>query len=889
MNLRSLPVKINTAIITTAVVISLLFIMILYPMEINRREDQIKRIHLLLDTVFKQKINDLANELFARQDRALKATLEEMQTADGIVGVCVYDDTGRLFLSTDLQLHAVFAAEKIKGIDHAPTFETMHHQDRSLAVYANIIEVIGKKIGYIVIYYDLAKLENEARQAVTVIVVLLVATALLMAALLNLFLFRSVIQPVSALRNAMRRVEAGHLGETVILPAKDEIGDMGSAFNDMSLKLRMGRQALIQAEEKYRSIFENAIEGIFQYSPQQSRFTTVNPSMAAILGYRGPEEVIETITDIGLQLFVNPSDLAEFEQSLTRTGRIIGLEAEFLTESGKTIWASISARRVFADDGRILYDEGSFVDITERRQKHEAEREREAAESANRAKSEFLAKMSHEIRTPLNAILGFADLLADSLNDDTQRCHLDVIKSSGANLLQLINDILDLSKIEAGRMEIRRKAVNLRSLTSELLNLFSMNAAQKGIEIRAVVAPEVPDFLMLDRARLRQILFNLIGNAVKFTSKGYVEIRTMALRKDDRNLWELCLEVEDTGPGMEGDDCQLIFESFHQHHGNRPPAAEGTGLGLAISKSLIEMMNGRIQVDSTPGIGSLFRVVLPDTAAAVENHKDRAEDDTPIAETAMVFKPACLLVVDDLEVNRQLVTEALKESPLRILESDNGRSAVRMSGAHRPDLILLDIKMPGINGYEALKLIREQSPRDIPIIAITAAGMKEDIRNIKAAGFDDYLIRPFNKGQLHQKLARFLNHEIITSEKGLVPDPLKHSGSTGPDDSPWSCPTQVAKQLMEHYRRQWDKICKRQHIPEIKQFAEEIRQLGEKHALDHLAAYGRNLAGFADAIDVDHLEIWLNHFPAILESMRLADAPQHVGHAGPNGKKVDPL
>ncbi len=889
MNLHSLPVKINTAIITTAVVISLLFVLILYPMEINRREDQIKRIQLLLDTVFKQKINDLANELFARQDRALKATLGEMQTADGIVGVCVFDDTGRLFLSTNQQLHGVFPTEKIKGIDHAPTFETVNHQNRSLAVYANIIEVIGKKIGYIVIYYDLAKLENEARQAVTVIVVLLVATALLMAALLNLFLFRSVIQPVSVLRNAMRRVEAGHLGETVILPAKDEIGDMGSAFNDMSLKLRMGREALIQAEEKYRSIFENAIEGIFQYSPQQNRFTTVNPSMAAILGYRSPEEVIETIADIGRQLFVNPSSLDEFEQSLTRTGRILGLEAEFRTESGKTIWASIYARRVFADDGRILYDEGSFVDITERRQKHEAEREREAAESANRAKSEFLAKMSHEIRTPLNAILGFADLLADSLNDDTQRYHLDVIKSGGANLLQLINDILDLSKIEAGRMEIRRTAVNLRSLTFELLNLFSMNAAQKGIEIRAVVTPEVPDFLMLDRARLRQVLFNLIGNAVKFTSKGYVEIRAMALKQDDGNLWELYLEVEDTGPGIEEDDCKLIFESFHQHYGNRFPAAEGTGLGLAISKNLIEMMNGWIQVDSTPGGGSIFRVVLPDTAATVESHKDRVEDDASITETAMVFKPACLLVVDDLEVNRQLVTEALKGSPLRILESDNGRSAVRMSGAHRPDLILMDIKMPGLNGYEALKMIRGQSPREVPIIAITAAGMKEDILNIKAAGFDDYLIRPFNKGQLHQKLARFLNYEIIPGEKGPVPEPLRHTGSTGLVDVSWACPAQVADRLKGHYLSEWDKICKRQHIPEIKLFAREIAQLGEKHTLNHLATYGKKLAGFADAIDVDNLEIWLNHFPAILESMHVTDTPPHIGRGGLHGKTVDRL
>ena len=876
MKIRGLPVKINTAIVTTAVVVSMLFVMILYPMEINRRQDQIKRIHLLLDTVFKQKTNDLANELFARQDRALKATLEEMQTADGIVGVLVYDKTGQLFISTDTQLQGVFATERIKGIDRAPVFETIRRFGRSLAVYASIIEVIGQKIGYIVIYYDLAKLENEARQAVTAIVALLVATALIMTVLLNMFLFQSVIQPVSVLRNAMRRVEAGHLGETVVLPAEDEIGDMGAAFNDMSLKLRQGREALSQAEEKYRSIFENAIEGIFQYSPQQGRFITVNPSMAAILGYSCPEEIIETIVDLRQQLFLNSSDHEEVVKTLSKTGRIIGLEARFRTKSGSTIWASISVRRVFADDGRLLYDEGSFVDITERRQRHEAEREREAAESANRAKSEFLAKMSHEIRTPLNAILGFADLLADSLSDATQRNYLDVINSSGTGLLQLINDILDLSKIEAGRMEISRTPVELRALASELLNLFSMNASRKGIEIRAVVAPDVPEFLMLDRARLRQVLFNLIGNAVKFTVEGKVEIRAMAHKTGGRNLWELSIEVRDTGPGIEADAYQLIFESFHQQHGSRSSTAEGTGLGLAISKSLIEMMNGQIQVESTPGVGSLFRIVLPDTAAAVKSGNGQAEDGALIAEADMLFKPACLLVVDDLEMNRQLVAEALKDSPLRIFESDNGRSAVLMAEAHRPDLILMDIKMPGLSGYEALKMIRRQSSPDVPIIAITAAGMKEDILNIKSAGFDDYLIRPFNKGQLHQKLALFIEYEIIPSETRIAPDPLKNSGVGGSDHSPWPCPAQVAERLKTHYRSEWEKICKRQHIPQIKQFAKEIRQLGEKYALDLLAQYGESLAVFADAIDVDNLGIWLKRFPVILESLRVKDEQPQV-------------
>jgi PAS domain S-box-containing protein len=876
IKLHSLPFKINTAIVTTALVISLLFIAFLYSLEINRREDQVKRINLLLDTVFKQKINDLANELFSRQERALKATLNEMQAVDGIVGVCAYDETGRLFLTSNNQLHGLVKAEQIKNLEQKPIFKRVQRDGRSLGVYASIIEVIGKKIGYIAIYYDLSRLESESRKVVTLIAALLIATTLLMAILLNLFLFRSIIQPVSVLRNAMRRVEAGHLGETVILPGKDEIGDMGSAFNDMSHKLCQGREALIAAEEKYRSIFENAIEGIFQSSPQRGRFITVNPSMAAILGYASPGEVIEAIQDAGCQFFASEAGRLEYEQTLERSGRIIGLETELRTKDGNLIWASISARRVTGEDGRAIYDEGSFVDITERRQRGEAEREREAAESANRAKSEFLAKMSHEIRTPLNAILGFADILDGALTDDILRSHVAIIKSSGTNLLQLINDILDLSKIEAGRMEIKPTAVDLRSLITELLSLFSMSASRKGIDLRTVISPDLPDVLMLDRARMRQVLFNLIGNAVKFTQQGYVEIKADVRSTTEQDLWDVRIEVRDTGAGIEAGAFELIFESFRQAHRGQPASTEGTGLGLAISKNLIEMMGGWIQVDSIPGGGSVFSVLLPGTAAAVSAPSaSAAATDRCVEQTGTVFKPALLLVVDDLAVNRQLVKESLKESPLRILETDNGHTAVKMAAAHQPDLILMDIKMPGLNGYETLRLIRQQSSGDAPAVAITAAGMKEDIRELKSSGFDDYLIRPFNKCQLYQKLARFLAHEIHPSEANTGTGLSNIDCAEDKHDATWQCSGRLAALLRGQYRKTWEKIRKRQNISEIKNFSEEIRILGERHGVEVLVRYGKNLAKYADAIDIDKLQSSLAEFPTMLNGMKVPEVEKN--------------
>ena len=253
---RSLPLKINFAILATAVAVSIVFASILYSVELRRGEEQIKRIQLLLETVFKQKINDLANELFARQERALLATLRDIEAVDEVVGVSVYEDNGELFVTSNSRLNTIYPKGSITAIGNESVFKTFEEKGQYYGVYVDLIEVIGNRIGYIVFFYDLSKLKKESIQTLSIIFVLPITTALLMAMLLNLFLYRSVIQPVSILRNAMRKVETGHLGETVEHLARDEIGDMGAAFNDMSLKLQKGTEVLMEAGEKYRSILQ---------------------------------------------------------------------------------------------------------------------------------------------------------------------------------------------------------------------------------------------------------------------------------------------------------------------------------------------------------------------------------------------------------------------------------------------------------------------------------------------------------------------------------------------------------------------------------------------------------------------------------------------------------
>ncbi|MFH2057270.1 MAG: ATP-binding protein [Pseudomonadota bacterium] len=870
MNVHSLPVKINTAIITTALVISVLFFIILYPMDRNRRTDQIQRIHLLLDTVFQQKNNDLANELFAGQTRALLATLKSIQAVNGVSGVSIYNEAGQLFLSTNNKLNNAVLKQNTLELKTKSFFSTTHVNNNYFGIYSNRIEVISKKIGHIVIFYDLAKLEKDSRNAMIVIFILPILTTLLMAGLLNLFLFDSIIHPVSRLRAAMERVATGTLGEQIPLPGKDEIGEMGSAFNDMSMKLYTSHKALIKAEEKYRSIFENAIEGIFQYSPEKQIFITVNSSMADILLYDSPQELINITKSTHKHFFTKKTDRIKFNTTLQKLGKIIDFETKLYTKHKSSIWVSISARRVFDENKIVLYDEGSFVDITERLQRKKAERERKIAQAASRAKSRFIAKMSHEIRTPLNAILGFADILENSLTHDTQKENINIIKSSGVNLLDLVNDILDLSKIEAGQMQIKQSKVNLRLLIEELINLFSVTVRQKGIALMAKISSDIPEFLLLDRIHLRQILFNLIGNAVKFTDIGHVKIRATAKATDTPNLWDLTISVKDTGPGIENDAHQIIFKYFHQHYNRQFQAKEGTGLGLAISRDLAEMMNGKIQVDSEPGKGSVFTLVLPGIMALSGTDKGISKTaDQFNPKINKLFAPATLLVVDDLKINRQLIMTIIKNMPFKILETDNGESAVSMATFLQPDLILMDIMMPDMNGYETLKQIRQNKICTMPIIAITAAGMKEDIINIKYAGFNDYLIRPFSPAQFLEKLGMFLKSETMKSPVDFISIPEDIQLPIKPYSQTWDCPAQPASLLQTHYMEVWEKICNLQRIPDITLFSEEICLLGEEHGIKALVSYSQTLLCYTKTIDIDNLQNSLKEFPIMLNNMKI--------------------
>lgn len=866
MRIRSLPFKINTAILVTATVIALVFLAILYPVEKKRYANEIDRIFLLLDTIYKQKLNDLANEIFANQQRALQATLAEIKgIREEIINVCLYKEDGQKYLCYDSTGGATLEQKDFARFGKEPVFKKGTAHGLPLGTYINSIEVIGNTVGYIAIYYNLSGIEKEGRNLLYVFFFLLLATTLIMALLQNMFLFQAIIKPVSILRNAMRRVEEGHLGETVRLPWSDEIGEVGMAFNDMSQQLLKNKQDIKKAEKKYRDIFEQSIEGIFQSMPDHSKFITVNPSLAHLLGFETPQEMLVSITDIKSQLFLSPTDWDHFQQDLDTVGRNVGFETQLSRKNAHAIWVSISARQVIDADGLHVYNEGSIVDITERRQKEQAEREKEAAEAANKAKSEFLAKMSHEIRTPLNAILGFAEILEASLEDQQRKSYAQIIKTGGNNLLRLINDILDLSKIEAGKMEIIPAEVDIRMLLQQMTEVFSVIVQQKDIEMRTLVEPNVPRCLLLDIVRVRQILFNLIGNAVKFTAQGSVEIRISATECSFPEKVDLSIRIIDTGIGIAPEASRIIFESFNQQHSSSGPIVEGTGLGLIISKNLAEAMGGEICLKSQPGQGSVFTVHIPGVMSVPVSDAGNNKNYLENRVRHFSFRPSTVLIADDLEINRKLLKAAFVDSPVRIIEAQDGCMAVTLAAEHTPEIILMDIRMPGMNGHEAYREIRKNPAlRTTSIIALTASGMKEDIELIHRTGFDDYLIRPFNIIDLKEKISKYLggelkpekDHERLSGNAPILPGPSYL------DD--WICPAELADHLAEIKTNQWRKIRRNQRLSDIRAFSENIQRIGIDNALEVLAEYGRILTVFADSLDIDNIQKTLDDFPKVL-------------------------
>lgn len=430
---------------------------------------------------------------------------------------------------------------------------------------------------------------------------------------------------------------------------------------------------------------------------------------------------------------------------------------------------AVKSERLWSEDHiNLLRLAGEIIAGTIYRLRFETEiiEARKIAEDANKAKSEFLANMSHEIRTPMNAILGFSEILLNTIHDDTNKSYIQAVLTSGRTLLSLINDILDLSKIEAGQLEIKPEAVRLKTIFDEMEQLFKAKAAEKGVEYRFHCAVNMPEILILDDVRLRQILFNIIGNAIKFTAAGYVEITGEGIKKPgDNRLYDLQIKVCDTGIGIPEHQKENIFKAFYQVETDSARKFGGIGLGLSITRKLVDFMGGSLQVENNTPHGSCFTILLPGIETAEE--ASPAENVFMWNDEEMQFEAATILVVDDIRYNRELIKSFLAETAIKVMEATDGHECIEIVKVNHPDLILMDLRMPGMSGYETTQILNTiLSDRKIPIVAFTASSMKHDEKLIDEL-FDDYLRKPVGRNELMKCLSNFLKHRII--EKNTAP------------------------------------------------------------------------------------------------------------------------
>jgi PAS domain S-box-containing protein len=646
---------------------------------------------------------------------------------------------------------------------------------------------------------------------------------------------------------------------------------------------KKAEESLRESEEKYRRVFENVMDLYYETSIEGT-ILEVSPSIEFLSKgqYHRDDLIGKSIYDF----YSDPNERATLISQLKKQGNVSDFEITLKNKDGSQIPCSISSKICLdarAHPEKII---GSMRNITDRLQAQkellkyrdhleelvnkrteELNYAKKEADDANKAKSEFLANMSHEIRTPMNAVLGYSELLSSTLVDQTQKDYINSIKSSGKSLLTLINDILDLSKIEAGKLELEYDYVDVHSFFSEFERIFSLKVTEKNLKFILNITSGTPQGVYIDEVRVRQILFNLIGNAIKFTSEGNVTLKVFTenpqivnlSKEKSEELIDLIIEVQDTGIGISKELQEAIFEPFVQVRDFNNYG--GTGLGLTITRRLTALMGGSIHVKSKPDKGSTFTVRIPEIPYLRDFSKTNV--DIQIDPSEIIFEKATILIADDVQHNRSYLSDALKNTRLKIAEAEDGIAAYKLAKKIVPDLIIADIRMPKMDGFQLLDKIKsDEKLKHIPVIAYSASVLKAQKERIHNSEFAGLLIKPVKVTELYLELMNLL--------------PFKSTGKAKPDQ-PLSEVDLIGEMtnlpvlihsLETSFYTTWKTFAVRQPIGEIRDFGKNLIQLGLDHNSSIISGYGKELILAADSFNIEALLKLIGKYTVIIKSFK---------------------
>ena len=545
----------------------------------------------------------------------------------------------------------------------------------------------------------------------------------------------------------------------------DEITILQSLTNNISYAIeRSYSEAIIKESEERFKLLANNIPGAVHLSKYDSKWTKIylNDEIENLTGYSKEDFLQGRIYFIDL---IHPEDkgIVEAEaEELIKNKTKFHLIFKIIHKNGKTVWVEEFGEPILKN-GEVIYIVGIFIDITQRIEAEKAIQDKNYAEAANRAKSEFLANMSHEIRTPLNGIIGFTELLMNTDLLPFQQNYMNTVSQSATLLMEVINDILDFSKIESGKLELNYEKINIKDLSKQVIDLVAFEAKRKKLELNLHIDSDVPKYIWADFIRLKQIIINLLSNALKFTEKGKVELDVCVFEYINDSRIQLKIAVSDTGIGIQKENQLKVFKAFAQEDSSTSKKFGGTGLGLTISNKLLSLMNSQLELASEYGKGSEFSFIIEVEYSNIEEEGDRKErvEALPLSAQSEVIteEEKTVFIVEDNKINMLLAKTMVKQllPNATFIELENGKLALEKAETLTPDIILMDIQMPIMNGYEASEAIRKlPSFATTPIIALTAGAIVGEREKCLEYGMNDYITKPIDKKELRRALALWL-------------------------------------------------------------------------------------------------------------------------------------